>query len=98
MRAVQLPPIPVVHHRNNASNPARTSATVVNVTSNAVCANFLSCRHSGELALDEFEIVGDRVQVAAGLIDLAQRERAFVWHAHVLPESSYAAVKDQLEC
>jgi hypothetical protein len=35
---------------------------------------------SRELHLQEFEIVGDRVQVAAGLIDLAQRERAFVWH------------------
>jgi hypothetical protein len=32
------------------------------------------------LAFDEFEIVGDRVEVAASLIDLAQRERAFVWH------------------
>jgi hypothetical protein len=31
-----------------------------------------------ELCLDEFEIVADRVQVAAGLIDLTQRERAFV--------------------
>ena len=28
--------------------------------------------------LKEFEIVGDRVQVAAGLIDLSQRELAFV--------------------
>jgi hypothetical protein len=43
-------------------------------------------RHSREPLLDEFEIVADRVQVAAGLIDLAQRERAFVWHTHVMPE------------
>jgi hypothetical protein len=45
-----------------------------------------------------FEIVADRIEIGSGLIGLAQRERAFVWHAHVLPESSYAAVKDQLEC
>ena len=40
----------------------------------------LARRQPRELALYEFEIVGDRVQIAAGLIDLSQRERAFVWH------------------
>src|SRR5947207_15728287 len=38
-------------------------------------------RQPRELDLDEFEIVLDRVEVAAGLVDLAQRERAIVWHA-----------------
>ena len=41
MRPVQLPPVPIVAHRNSASNPTRTSAAVVRVASNAVCANAL---------------------------------------------------------
>ena len=39
---------------------------------------FPSRRKPGELHLKKFEIVGDRVQVAAGLIDLSQRELVFV--------------------
>jgi hypothetical protein len=39
---------------------------------------FPSRRKPGELHLQEFEIVGDRVQVAASLIDLSQRELVLV--------------------
>jgi hypothetical protein len=31
----------------------------------------------GELNLEKFDVIGDRAEVAAGLIDLSQRERAF---------------------
>jgi hypothetical protein len=40
-----------------------------------------SCRLSRELALDEVEFVLNRVKIAAGLIDLSQRELALIWHA-----------------
>jgi class 3 adenylate cyclase len=39
-----------------------------------------------KLSLDEVEVVGDRVQVAARLVDLAQRERVFAWRTHGMPE------------
>jgi hypothetical protein len=45
-------------------------------------------RQAGELRFDEFEIVADRVQIAAGLIDLTQCERVFVWHTHVMSEKN----------
>jgi hypothetical protein len=32
------------------------------------------------------------------LIDLAQRERAFVWHMHVMPADGRSIVKEQIEC
>src|SRR5712671_859554 len=70
----------------NASNHRMTSAAVVSVTSNAVRAISLRVGSSRELALDEFEIVADRIKIRSGLIYLTQRERAFVWHTHVMPE------------
>jgi hypothetical protein len=44
-------------------------------------------RQLGELPLDEFE-----VRSAAGSIDLAQRERAFVLHTHVMPAECCSTV------
>ena len=36
---------------------------------------FLASQQPRELKLEEFEIIADRVQVAAGFVDLLQRER-----------------------
>jgi hypothetical protein len=55
-------------------------------------ASSLCRRQPRELALDEFEIVADRVLIAAGLVDLSQRERALVWHMHVMPEDGCSIV------
>jgi hypothetical protein len=44
----------------------------------------------------EFEIVADRIEIGSGLIGLAQRERAFVWHMHVMPEDGCSIVKSVL--
>jgi hypothetical protein len=68
MRAVQLPPIGVIiAHRNSAAIPTRTSAAVMIVTTNRNARQFFSRSQPGKLHLDEFEIVSNRVQVAAGL-------------------------------
>jgi hypothetical protein len=55
-----------------------TSAAEQKMMPSAVRASSLLVGKPGELHLQKFEIVGDRVQVAAGLIDLLQRELAFV--------------------
>jgi hypothetical protein len=54
---------------------------------------FLARRQSRELLFDEFEIIRDGVQIPAGLIDLSQRERAFVWYIHVMPEDGCSIVR-----
>jgi hypothetical protein len=45
-----------------------------------------------ELSLDEVEVVRDRGEVGARQVDLAQRERVFVWHAHGMPEAGCSTV------
>jgi hypothetical protein len=47
----------------------------------------------GELGFDEFKIIRDGVKFAPRLIDLTQRERAFVWHTHSMPANGFAIVK-----
>lgn len=54
---------------------------------------FLPLGDPGELHLQEIEIVRDRVQVAARLIYLAQREGVFVWHKHGMPEWGCSIVR-----
>jgi hypothetical protein len=43
--------------------------------------DFVPRRQMRELHLEEIEIVGDRGEILAGLISLAQREMVFIWHA-----------------
>jgi hypothetical protein len=57
------------------------------------CApQFLPGRQSGELGFQEIELIGDGVQVAAGLVSLSQRSLALVCHAHVLAEDGCSMV------
>src|SRR6516164_3978406 len=41
-------------------------------------SELLACRQPRELHFQEFDIVGDRVKVTAGLVGLSQVERVFV--------------------
>jgi hypothetical protein len=43
-------------------------------------------RHARELEFEELDFVGDRVRLGADRVDLAQRERVFSSHEHVLAE------------
>ena len=52
-------------------------------------------RDLGELLSDEIEIIGDRREVGSRPIYLVQRERAIVWHAHVVAETSCSIVIPQ---
>ena len=54
-------------------------------------------RQPGKLLHDDVEVVLDRVEVAAGLIDLLQRKSMFISHAHGMPESRYRPLKVPLE-
>lgn len=38
------------------------------------------------------------IQIVAGLIDLSQRERVFIWHALALPEDNCSTVTAALTC
>jgi hypothetical protein len=46
-------------------------------------------RQPGKLLHDDVEVVLDRVEVAARLIDLSQRKSEFIPHAHGMQESGY---------
>jgi hypothetical protein len=64
-------------------------AAPVRVASNAACASSLPRRQPGKLLHDDVEVVLDRVEVAARLIDLSQRKSEFIPHAHGMQESGY---------
>jgi hypothetical protein len=78
--------------RQNSSSHPITSAAEQTMTPTAVRASSFRV-YPRELSLEEVEVVGDRVEVAARLVDLSQRERVLVLHTHGTAEDDCSNVK-----
>jgi hypothetical protein len=87
LTAVELPPIAIGHHWNSASIPARTKRGRRERREQEELCQLFARRYPRELGLDEVEAVFDREEVGAREVDLAQRERVFIWHTHGMPEN-----------
>jgi hypothetical protein len=83
-------------YRTNNSIHQITSPVAPKMTPSAMRANSFRVGIRASWALKEVEVVGDCGEVGAREVDLSQRERVLVWHAHGIPEVGCSIVYGRL--